>query len=227
MNETALDDVAAPPESAARHRRTATSVAVLLAVGSLALGVLVGARLESAPATPADNSPAAGFSRDMQEHHAQAVEMSMLVRDRTDDPQIRTLAYDIALGQQQQIGQMFGWLRLWGLPQTGGEPSMAWAHGHVGGGHPTPGAAAAGSGHAMPGMVAAATLKELEGLSGDAAEVWFLRRMIPHHQGGVAMAQAALALDLPTEVRRLAETIVAAQSSEIDALGALLAERTG
>ena len=61
----------------------------------------------------------AGFARDMQTHHAQAVEMAFLVRDRTDDAEVRTVAYDIITSQQQQAGQMYGWLVQWGLDQTG------------------------------------------------------------------------------------------------------------
>ena len=43
-------------------------------------------------------SAAAGFLRDMQVHHAQAVDMAMTIRDISDDPDLRRLAYDIALG---------------------------------------------------------------------------------------------------------------------------------
>ncbi|MHC5908965.1 DUF305 domain-containing protein, partial [Streptomyces sp. S6] len=35
----------------------------------------------------------AGFARDMAVHHQQAVEMSYIVRDRTDDEEVRRLAY--------------------------------------------------------------------------------------------------------------------------------------
>ena len=65
----------------------------------------------------------------MQTHHAQAVEMAFLVRDRTDDEDLRTVAYDIITSQQQQAGQMYGWLVQWGLPQTGSRPPMAWVDG--------------------------------------------------------------------------------------------------
>ena len=38
---------------------------------------------------PSDQSPEAGFARDMSVHHAQAVELAFIVRDRTDDPEVR------------------------------------------------------------------------------------------------------------------------------------------
>ncbi|ALV33068.1 hypothetical protein AS200_14145 [Streptomyces sp. CdTB01] len=34
-----------------------------------------------------------GFARDMAVHHQQAVEMSFIIRDRTDDEDVRRLAY--------------------------------------------------------------------------------------------------------------------------------------
>lgn len=75
---------------------------------------------------PTDSSVDAGFARDMQQHHAQAVEMSDLILDRTKDSEIRTLARDVRLTQQQQIGQMYAWLELWSLPQASSQPAMAW-----------------------------------------------------------------------------------------------------
>lgn len=182
-------------------------------VAAVVLG-LSGLRGGSDPAQPLDDSAAAGFARDMQVHHAQAVEMSMIVRDRTDDPEIRRIAYDIALGQQQQIGQMFAWLQLWGLSQTGLKPPMTWA------GHDM-----SSSGSVMPGMITPGAMKELSSLRGERAEVWFLTRMIEHHRGGVSMAQAALRFPVPAEVRRMAETMIRSQSAEIEALGELLAQR--
>ena len=74
---------------------------------------------------PATDSAEAGFARDMQVHHAQAIEMAMEIYRTTDDPELRMLAYDIATGQAGQRGEMFDWLVQWGLPQSGG-PMMAW-----------------------------------------------------------------------------------------------------
>ncbi len=105
-------------------------VAVLVAVASLYL------LATSQP--PGEGSAEAGFARDMMVHHAQAVEMAEIVRDKTQNEEIWTLASDIALTQQAQIGIMQGWLGVWGLPTTGEEPAMAWM------GHPMEGL--------MPGM---------------------------------------------------------------------------
>ena len=46
------------------------------------------------------------------------VAMSVLALERSNDEQVRTLARDILLTQQQQVGQMHAWLQAWSLPQT-------------------------------------------------------------------------------------------------------------
>ncbi|WP_066949846.1 DUF305 domain-containing protein [Microtetraspora fusca] len=194
-----------------------------VAVALLAATVVWGALMR--PGAPPDTSPEAGFARDMQVHHSQAVRMSMIVRDRTRDEETRRLAYDIALTQQQQIGQMYAWLETWGLPQTSSGRPMAWMKGrhHVEmtakPEQPTP------ESPPMPGMATSRQLKELEQASGRDAEVRFLRLMIAHHQAGVQMAEAALSLSDDPQVRRMATSMVAAQQSEIDLMERMLVAR--
>lgn len=181
----------------------------------LALVVLASAALLwlTTDRPPGDDSLEAGFARDMMVHHDQAVQMALLIRDRTDDPVMRAIATDMILTQQNQIGQMLGWLNLWGLPATGQEPPMSWM------GHPTEGL--------MPGMATPEELANLERLSGEAADVAFLQLMIRHHQGGLTMAEEALNRSGVRAVRDLARQIVAAQEIEIANMEALLAEKTG
>jgi uncharacterized protein (DUF305 family) len=175
-------------------------------VGVLALVVLVLSALALwlylSGKPPADDSPAAGFARDMMVHHAQAVEMAEIVRDRTDNPQIRTLATDIALTQQAQIGQMQGWLEVWGLPPTGTEKPMAWM------GHPMEGP--------MPGMATQEEIDRLRELPPDKGDELFLRLMIPHHEAAIPMARAVIERGDEPQVELFAKKVIAAQQAEIE-----------
>ncbi|MBL3700751.1 DUF305 domain-containing protein [Leucobacter luti] len=203
-------------------------LALVLVAGSLMIG-----RVTATPETvPSTRSAEAGFARDMQTHHDQAVEMSLIVRDQTDDPAIRLLAYDILTSQARQSGQMFGWLAVWGLPQASPEPAMTWMH------RPVPGEGGTHAAHeadvdpaevptTMPGMATREQLEELRSLTGEAAERRFLELMIAHHEGGVEMAEAVVARSDLRVVTDLASSMIAAQRSEIQLMQDLLAERGG
>lgn len=220
-----------------RARRVeVVAVAVAGLIAAVAGGSWFGARLTADPdhdASPGTESVEAGFLRDMQVHHAQAVQVSVIVRDRTTDPQVRTLALDILLSQQQQIGQMYGWLADWGLPQTDTGPAMAWMTNDdgIGDDMASMGSDDMGSMRSdddqMPGMATAADLERLQGLRGRDAERLYLQLMIPHHRAGVAMAEYALANATDPLVRNLAQRIVEAQTAEIKALQAMLDDRGG
>jgi uncharacterized protein (DUF305 family) len=207
----------------------AVIVAVLLAFSAFAVG-----RLGVATGTPTNTSAEAGFSRDMQVHHNQAIELSLIVRDLTDDAAVRLLAYDIATSQGNQSGQMLGWLNSWGLPQAEAEPSMTWmtrppitgSAGHDG---MTMDAGADGTMHElgapMPGLATFEQREQLKSLTGVDAERYYLELMIAHHEGGVIMAEAVLERSNERVVVDLASSIVKAQSTEIQLMTDLLAER--
>lgn len=138
---TAAPDARRP--SRGRLTLAAIVAAVLVAVVAFSAGWLAAPRT----ATPTDTGVEAGFARDMQTHHDQAVQMALIIREQSDDPAIRSLAYDIATSQAQQSGQMYAWLNAWGLPQASTQPEMTWmlqptldgsdAHGHGGAASPT------------------------------------------------------------------------------------------
>lgn len=191
--------------------------AVLVALGAVVTVTAAGGRdSAAAPAVPAADSADAGFARDMIVHHQQAVEMSFLVRDSTDDEEIRTLAYDIANTQANQRGMMLGWLDLWGLPKISPDGPMAWM-----GMRSRPGK----DGALMPGMATRAELDRLRKTKGEAAEILYLRLMTAHHKGGVHMAEGCVSACEVEAGHRLAKGMVDAQQSEIDLMAELLRKR--
>jgi len=162
---------------------------------------------------PGDDSAEVGFARDMMVHHAQAVQMAEMARDKTKSEEMRLLASDTSLTQQAQIGIMLGWLDVWGLPATGTEPAMSWM------GHSTEGL--------MPGMATPEEIDLLSKASPEEADTLFLRLMIAHHEAAIPMAEAILKRTDRPEVRQLAEAIEASQRAEIKTMQELLRDRAG
>lgn len=208
-----------------RSRRllAAVIVAVLLGAGGFLIGRFTS---PGAGATPSTTSAAAGFLRDMQVHHAQAIDMAMTIRDISTDPALRLLAYDIALGQSQQSGQMFGLLESWGLSQSSAEPAMAWmSQPVIDGSSGDHGHAAAPDG-TMPGLATSEQLTQLKAATGVEAEKLFLTLMIAHHRGGLEMAEGVLARTTVPQVVSMAKGIIVAQQSDIDAMQKMLDARS-
>lgn len=212
------------------------SLVIVAVTVAAAAGVLVGTRLSAgSPGTPGTDSIDAGFARDMHAHHIQAVQMSLLVSERSRDPQLRTLARDILLTQQQQAGQMYGWLQQWNLAQSSSRPAMTWLpHGATdmaATGHGTASSSSPGqeseSATLMPGMASAQELDRLRQSTGTEADRIYLQMVIPHHQGGVLMAGVAVDKAGDPDVRRLAQTIVDSQTAELTVLEEMLAARGG
>ncbi|OOC52574.1 MULTISPECIES: DUF305 domain-containing protein [Nocardiopsis] len=196
-------------------RSVPTWIAVVLLVLALGAGYLLGR-----PSHPLDTSPDAGFLRDMSAHHAQAVDMSMIILDKTEDSELDTVATDIARTQQAQIGIMQGWLMAWDLNSRGTRSSMAWMEGHDhGGGGEVP--------DTMPGLASSEEMVALEEAEGVEAEILFLELMIAHHEGGIDMAQAEVDLGEKDLVVDLAQGMIEAQQTEIDLMENMIDKREG
>jgi uncharacterized protein (DUF305 family) len=189
-------------------------IAVALVVLGGGLAVLLGLGDDAAKPSSVD----VGFSRDMSRHHLQGVEMANLVADRSEDPTVRGLGFDIASTQTNQVGRMQGWLSLWGYSPSGGGAAMAWmggmdmSHSHTGS-------------NLMPGMATEEELAQLRALTGEAFDVDFLQLMLRHHQGGLEMATYAADHAAVPAVRSLAKSIATSQSGESELMKSMLAER--
>ncbi len=210
MGPTRLSPKAEQTEGHLSPSRRWDEPPVLLVFLAIVLGA-VSLVLLAIPRPPGDDSAEAGFARDMSVHHAQAVEMAEIVRDRTGSEEMRTLATDVALTQQGQIGQMQGWLAVWGLLATGLEPSMSWM------GHPMDGK--------MPGMATSEEIDRLREMPPEEADAEFLRLLVPHHQAATQMGEDVLERTDRPEVEQLATAIVTAQQAEIEAIQDMLRSR--
>jgi uncharacterized protein (DUF305 family) len=223
--DTVTASTSAPAPAPRSRGRTALllviAVALVLIGGGAAVALGIG-RQDS----PAADSVDAGFAWDMSRHHLQGIEMANLAADRSHDPVIRSLAFDISATQTNQVGRMQGWLSLWGLPNTSGKPPMEWM-----GGMPDmagmSGMDMSSPGALMPGMATEQEMDQLRSLSGTAFDVQFLRLMIRHHQGGLTMAQYAAAHAQEAPVRTLATSMALTQTAEVHTMSQLLSARGG
>ena len=116
--------------------------------------------------TPAD----ARFMTDMIPHHHQALVMSRLAPERTNNPEILDLAGRIDGSQADEIAFMQDWLRERGEPVP--DPTAHHAmHTH----------------HDMAGMASPEQMAQLEASKGTDFDRLFLQLMIPHHDGAIKM----------------------------------------
>lgn len=193
---------------------------IILAVAAItaaaAGGYLAGTHNNANATAPTTSSVDAGFARDMSTHHQAAITMAGYTRDNTDNPSIKVLAYDIETSQYFQVGEMQGWLDLWGLSRYNPTP-MAWMAGH----------AHLQSDGLMPGMATPTQMTKLETLHGKALDIYFLQLMIRHHQGALPMARFAQQHASVADVRALAQSMLTAQSNEIVAMEQLLRQLGG
>ena len=224
MADTVLTDQTAEGESvpvaaatggpgAAGARRYGFATLALAIVVGLLLGY-AGGWLTPRLTRPGDASAEAGFARDMTTHHAQAIDMGLIVYRSSTNPGIRQIGVDIAVGQQGDIGTMQTWLRDWGLAPTGSQPVMAWM----------PDGAASVKDGLMPGMATPAQLEQLRQAQGKQLDALFCELMINHHLGGIHMVDAILAKTDNAEVVRVATTMKTNQQTELNNLHSLLAE---
>ncbi|MEX0846923.1 MAG: DUF305 domain-containing protein [Ilumatobacteraceae bacterium] len=155
-------------------------------------------------ALPDPNATDTGFLQDMRFHHEQAVQLSFIYLDRPDtDPNLTTIARDIVVSQEQEIGIMIQLLRNFGesaINET--DVAMAWMNDAV----PL---------DEMPGLATPDQITALTRASGTEADALFARLMTTHHEGGIHMADHAASHANTDEVRTMATKMAAGQRDEV------------
>ncbi|OZC50120.1 DUF305 domain-containing protein [Rhodococcus sp. RS1C4] len=203
------------------------AVAIGFALGFLARTNFLGGNDN----VPASDSVDVGFAQDMSVHHNQAIDMSSIALTNASDPLVRNLAFDMLTSQQNQVGQMQGWLAIWDRSPVGTDGYMGWMsgdeHGHsmAGMSAGSDGSETTGPVAAMPGMATSDELAALRQATGPAVDVMFLQLMLRHHQGGLSMMEyAADHAETPALVR-LAQSMISTQESESTLMTQMLAEK--
>lgn len=209
-----------------RRLGSLTAVVAVLAVAAVGVAGWQGLRmLQQTRAALAGLEPGpidVGFAQSMSLHHQQAIGMAQIMMDERSAGLPRAIAY----AQLEELGQMRGWLRLWGKPLLPETRSMDWM---LLGDTPLDAELTRylldcqRSPTGMTGLATDAELNRLRQLQGRERDRLFLQMMLAHHEGGVPMARfAAQQAQLPA-VRELAARVVLDQSVEIDQIQQRLA----
>jgi uncharacterized protein (DUF305 family) len=152
--------------------------------------------VEGVTYTPAD----VRFMQGMIPHHAQALEMTALVRRHATTDAVRQMALRMEISQRDEIALMEAWLRERGEPVE--MPGMG-GMGHV---------------HLMPGMLTPEQMEELGDARGVEFDRLFLEYMIQHHLGAIDMVAELFATSgagQESTVFKFAEDVDADQTMEI------------
>ena len=210
-----------------KTRHIAGAVLLLLAgAGLTEAGRRLAAGAQPAQAIAAPGAVDVGFAQFMRSHHDQAVVMTQILLDH-GPTRLAGLARSIQTAQLIEIGEMKGWLLLWGKPLLPASAGMNWML--LGKTPPdatlTRYLADCRSAGGMPGLASSDELNTLRQLDGDERDRQFLQLMMRHHQGALPMAHfAALNAETPA-VRTLAAQIEVQQMEELGAMALLTRER--
>jgi uncharacterized protein (DUF305 family) len=163
------------------------------------------------PHSPADVK----FMQGMIMHHAQAVEMTALIRSHTNNEKLRSLGERISRSQSDEMKFMKTWLTARGEPTS---PPMT----HMSGSHT--------SSHQMhmPGMLTAKQMDALKKAKGEEFDRLFLQGMIQHHNGALIMVKELFdtaGAGQDAELFSFATDVDSGQRAEIRSMQTLLGEK--
>ena len=148
------------------------------------------------------------FMQGMISHHAQAVEMTDLLKTRTERPEMRALAQRIDISQTDEIKMMQEW-----LVARGQFAPEQFAHHH--------------EGMMMPGMLTPEQMQRLSATRGAEFDRLFLEGMIAHHEGALTMVAELMkqpGAAQESEIFGFVSDVEADQRAEIDRMSLMLQE---
>jgi uncharacterized protein (DUF305 family) len=155
--------------------------------------------------TPADVT----FMQGMIGHHQQALEMVVLIADRTSRDDMKLLGRRIELSQVDEIQMMQEWLKA--RSQALPDPHAHHQHGAT----------------LMPGMLTMEEMSTLQAAKGVEFDRLFLEGMIKHHGGALTMVRDLFATPRAGQdgdIFAFASDVEADQQMEMDRMGSMLRE---
>lgn len=149
------------------------------------------------------------FMQGMIAHHAQALEMTELLKTRTGSDGMKKLAQRIDVSQADEIRMMREWLE-------GRGAQIPSPHAHHGDGATL-----------MPGMLTSEEMSRLAAATGPAFDKLFLEYMIRHHEGALVMVKKLFSTPgaaQDSDIYAFASDVDADQRMEIARMAAMLKE---
>jgi uncharacterized protein (DUF305 family) len=156
------------------------------------------------------------FMSGMIGHHAQAVVMAGWAESHGANRAIRAMSARIVVAQRDEIGLMQSWLRDRKLPVPEADPA-GWRMVMNGQQHTM----------AMPGMLTAEQMTELDAARGGEFDRLFLKYMIQHHEGAIAMVSTLVGSHGAAQdelVFKFASDVSVDQITEVEFMKKMLAE---
>jgi uncharacterized protein (DUF305 family) len=156
------------------------------------------------------------FMQGMIHHHAQAIDMTELLKTRTASEDMKKLGLRIQVSQTDEIRMMQRWLQAHGAEAP--DPHAM----HM------PGMVMPGMDHGpmMPGMLTPEEMAHLAELKGTEFDRFFLQGMIKHHGGAILMVKELFetpGAGQDSTIYAFASDVVADQQMEIDRMSGMLA----
>ncbi|HET9639339.1 MAG TPA: DUF305 domain-containing protein [Allosphingosinicella sp.] len=160
----------------------------------------LGMEMHEAMASAVGSDVSDTWVRKMIAHHQGAVAITDSVVAEGGDPEVAAIARRMGAAQRREIEEMKRWVRKDAAP----DPASA-----------------------RPYLASEKQMHEAMTAAGGAdSSQAFLRQMIPHHQGAIAMSEIVLAQGRDERVADLARRIVADQGKEIGEMEAMLSKRS-